>query len=87
VHPYRYRRADVLRLFGEANFYIERHGRYGALPRNQVGSFLPRWLCDSELFSRFYDMLDRIGAGLLPWFAQNHFIVARRPMPESHPVV
>jgi len=86
VHAYRYRRAEVLRLFGEANFHIERYGRYGALPRNKVGHILPRWLCDSEFFSRLYDMLDRTGSGFLPWFAQNHFIVARRPAQESQPV-
>jgi SAM-dependent methyltransferase len=76
-HVYRYGLADVRRLFGASGFRIVRHGRYGALPRNQIARVIPTRLCDSEAFSRIYDAVDVIGAALLPWVAQNHYVVAR----------
>jgi hypothetical protein len=67
----------VRTLFKAGGFRVERSGRYGALPRHQIAAVLPRWLCDSEEFSYFYDAADWIGAALLPWFVQNHYVVAR----------
>ena len=60
-------------------FKIERYGRHGILPRNRLAQVLPRKLCDSEAFSRVYDAADVVGSALLPWFVQNHLVVARRP--------
>jgi SAM-dependent methyltransferase len=80
VHRYRYSAKDVHRLFNAAAFHVERYGRYGALPRNRVARAIPRWLCNSEAFSRIYDAVDSVGAALLPWFVQNHLVVARRPL-------
>src|SRR6266850_895161 len=87
--PYRFVAANlsepVLLPFGDgefnaAAFHVERYGRYGALPRNRVARAIPRWLCNSEAFSRIYDAVDSVGAALLPWFVQNHLVVARRPL-------
>jgi SAM-dependent methyltransferase len=77
-HAYRYRPADALALFHASGFHVERYEHYGALPRNQVARVFPRWLCNSEVFSRSYDAVDSVGAALLPWFVQNHLVVARR---------
>lgn len=84
-HDYRYDRSQVFEMFRAAEFGIERYGRYGILPRNQIGRILPRRLCDSVTFSRFYDGLDRLGASALPWFVQNHYVVARAPLPGRNP--
>lgn len=84
-HAYRYSPRDVREIFGAAGFVIRRYGRYGALPRNRVSRVIPRWLCDSETFSRIYDAADRIGAALIPWFVQNHYIVAQSPVPAQRP--
>jgi len=78
-HAYRYTPTDVRSLFEGSGLSIVHHQRYGLLPRNQVARFLPRWLCDSDAFSRTYDVLDALGATLLPWIVQNHLVVARKP--------
>jgi len=78
-HAYRFGAREALGMFEVAEFRVEHYGRYGILPRNQVARVIPRRLCDSLAFSRFYDAVDVAGAALLPWFVQNHFIVARRP--------
>ena len=49
------------------------------VPKIPLAQVLPRKLCDSEGFSRFYDAMDAAGSALLPWFVQNHLVVARRP--------
>lgn len=77
VHLHVYRPTDVVRMFGDAGFAIERQGRYGILPRNQVARMFPRAWCDSDWFRRLYDVADSAGASLLPWLTQNHFVVAR----------
>ena len=79
VHKYRYNRDEARQMFQAAGFKVERYGRHGILPRNRLAQVLPRGLCDSEAFSRVYDTLDTAGAALLPWFVQNHFVVARKP--------
>jgi SAM-dependent methyltransferase len=84
-HEYRYGQAQVLEMFHTAGFQIARYGRYGALPRKLIGRVLPRRLCDSEAFSRLYDAADRLGAAILPWFVQNHYVVARAPYPDRDP--
>lgn len=78
-HTHRCSRSEALGLFNASGFRVERYGRYGLLPRNRIASIIPRKVCDSVLFSRIYDTADRVGSTLLPWFVQNHFIVARRP--------
>lgn len=78
-HAYRYRPADVRGVFEGTGLEIVRHARYGLLPRNQVARILPRKVCDLAAFSRTYDAVDRLGAGLLPWIVQNHLVVARKP--------
>jgi SAM-dependent methyltransferase len=78
-HTYRYKPLDVRRLFAASDLRVTQTGRYGALPRNQIGHVIPQRLCDSEAFSRIFDAVDLAGAALLPWFVQNHFVVARRP--------
>jgi SAM-dependent methyltransferase len=82
-HRYRFTPAEVRRLFGESGFHVERHARYGALPRNQIGRVIPRRLCDSETFSRIYDAADVVGAALMPWFVQNHYVIARSPWTDA----
>lgn len=84
-HAYRYTSAQVRHMFGVTGFHIEETGRYGALPRNQITRVMPRRLCDSAAFSNFYDAADCLGAALLPWFAQNHYVVARAPLPDRNP--
>ena len=79
VHKYRYTPEEARAMFEDAGFKIERYGRHGILPRNRLAHVLPRKLCDSEGFSRFYDVLDAAGSVLLPWFVQNHLVVAQRP--------
>lgn len=79
VHKYRYTPDEARGMFEAAGFTIERYGRHGILPRNRLAHVLPPKLCDSEGFSRFYDALDAVGSALLPWFVQNHVVVARRP--------
>lgn len=79
VHKYRYTPKEARAMFEAAGFKIERYGRHGILPRNRLAQVLPRALCDAEGFSRFYDAMDAVGSALLPWFVQNHLVVARRP--------
>lgn len=82
-HRHRYTRAEVREMFRESGFHVERCGRYGALPRNQVARVIPRRLCDAVAFSKIYDAADAIFGALLPWFVQNHYVVARSPSPEA----
>ena len=82
-HRYRFSTAQVRRLFRESGFHVERHRRYGALPRNQISRVLPRRLCDSEMFSRIYDATDAVLAALMPWFVQNHYVIARSLRPDA----
>lgn len=84
-HTYRYTSAEVHRMFGATGFQVEEAGRYGALPRNQIARVLPRWLCDSVAFSNFYGAADWLGAALLPWFVQNHYVVATVPRSARNP--
>jgi ubiquinone/menaquinone biosynthesis C-methylase UbiE len=80
-HKYRYTPVESRNMFHATGFRVERFGRYGALPRNQIARVIPKRLCDSETFSRIFDAADIAGAALLPWFVQNHYVVARRPSP------
>lgn len=77
VHLHVYRPPEVVRMFEDAGFTIERFGRYAILPRNQIARIFPRAWCDSAWFRLIYDVADSAGASLLPWLTQNYFVVAR----------
>jgi SAM-dependent methyltransferase len=82
-HRYRFTGTEIRKLFRESGLHVERMGRYGALPRNQVARVIPRRLCDSQAFSKLYDATDVILAAMIPWFVQNHYVVARCPAPDA----
>lgn len=77
-HQYRFTARQVSHLFNAAGWSVELTGRYGFLPRNRVPNFLPGLVCNSITTVNIYNIVDHICSRLLPWFAQNHFVVARK---------
>lgn len=77
-HPYRFVRADVLRLTRDAGLELLHVERYGLLPRNSL-QHLPGALATSRGFARAYDAADEALGRVLGPICQNWCFVARKP--------
>lgn len=75
-HTYRYTRRDIDALVSAAGLSTVAVKRYGALPRNPWQA-LPRWLADSRVAARVWDLLDDLLAWPLAPVVQNFAFVAR----------
>jgi SAM-dependent methyltransferase len=82
-HTYRYTRADIVRLVGEAGLELIEVERYGILPRN-AWHRSPRGLRRSRAAARTWDALDLFLALPFGVFCQNYCFVARAPLPRSN---
>src|SRR5262249_10383790 len=78
-HPRRYDLRDISELVRTAGMQLIEHARYNFFPRNQMAR-LPKWLCERRQGVALLDGLDSILTAILPWFAQNHCFVARKPL-------
>ena len=77
-HAYRYVRADIERLTGQAGLELLEVGRYGILPRNMLRR-LPGSLRRARWVAELWDTADAVAGVALSPLCQNYSFVARRP--------
>ena len=77
-HVYRYVRADIERLTGQAGLELLEVERYGILPRNLLRR-LPGPLRRAGWVADLWDTADDVAGVALAPLCQNHAFVARRP--------
>lgn len=77
-HNFRYTKAEINMLNLKTGFQLLEVGKYGILPRNSLGR-LPNRLAYSEIFARFYDILDHLLSFIFAPFCQNYYFIAKKP--------
>jgi len=77
-HDVRYRPAEVDALLRDAGLTPIVQRRYGFLPRN-FWARIPRAIGDSRGVATLWNALDGGLERLMPFWTQNHLVVARRP--------
>jgi SAM-dependent methyltransferase len=75
-HRWRYGRAELRRLAGQAGFQILDLQPYGFLPRKLMER-CPAWVGDSAAAARAYSVFDRTLEALLPFLCTNHLCLAQ----------
>jgi len=75
-HKYKYTKADIRAMMGNAGFKIESLRRYNAFPRN-IFSSLP-FLRRTRWLARMIDAMDSFLGIVLNPFCQNYAVIARR---------
>jgi SAM-dependent methyltransferase len=81
VHPYKYKRKDIIDMLVSTKFKIIEIKRYGILPRNIFGTkLIPEGFKNSPLLSDIYNSIDIILSLIFSFICQNFLIIAKKDL-------